>query len=107
MQGMAKASCLVSIVVLVMAVGSVCGAEEPKIDGKHTCIMLRALDRADSEYATTLSTHGNAAESMIPLLQSIAKTDPVLSLRDYTALAITRMRKRLEARAFDFARNDQ
>jgi hypothetical protein len=45
---------------------------------------------------TALADFGD--ESMVPLLQSVAKTDPILSLRDYTALAIARMCKRLAVR---------
>jgi|SRR5580765_2005605 hypothetical protein len=166
---MPRAWCRTSVVAVAfatMAVPSMCRAEEAKVDSKHTCIVVRALDRADSEFAAALSAHASAVagclisevsgrepgairaeaasalvqaiatanprldshtsvraheavvkalrdrsvevrvatvtaladfgdESMVPLLQSVAKTDPILSLRDYTALAIARMCKRL------------
>lgn len=150
----------------VLAVASVCRGEDAKIDAKQQCIMIRGLNRADDEFAATLSAHGNAVagclitevsgrasapmradaaaalvqaiatanpplethtsvrareavlkalhdrtvdvrvatvtalaefgdESAIPLLRSVAKSDPILSLRDYTAQAIARMCKRL------------
>ncbi len=45
---------------------------------------------------TALADFGD--ESMIPALLSVARADPVLSFRDYTARAITTMRKRLADR---------
>lgn len=152
------------------AVASICAAEEAKVDSKQTCVVLRGLNRADDEFAATISAHGNAVtaclisellgrnpgstraeaasalvqamstatpaldaktslrareavlsalrdravevrvatvtalaefgdETMVPALQMVAKSDPILSLRDYTALAVTRMCKRLGARA--------
>ena len=155
-------------VVCAVMMPSFCVAEEAKVDVKQTCIVVRQLNRADDEFAATLSAHGSVVagclisevlgkeagarraeaasalvqamatanppldahtsarareavvkalhdrtvdvrvatvtaladfgdESTIPLLQPVAKSDPVLSLRDYTALAITRMCKRLAA----------
>jgi HEAT repeat protein len=50
---------------------------------------------------TALAEFGD--ESMIPALLSVAKSDPVVSFRDYTAGAIARMRKRLRAVSQDIA----
>jgi hypothetical protein len=156
----------VAVAVAIMAVPSMCRAEEAKVNSPHSCMVVRALERAESEFAATLSAHANAVagclisevsgrepgamraeaasalvqaiatanpqldshtsvraheavvkalrdrsvevrvatvtaladfgdESTIPLLQSVAKSDPILSLRDYTAQAIARMCKRL------------
>lgn len=169
---MTNGSCrgrLVAIVLAATAVASLCRAEEARVDSKQTCVVIRDLNRADDEFAATLSAHGNAVaaclisellgrkpgetraeaasalvqamatahpalgattslrareavlkalrdravevrvatvtalaeygdETMVPALQVVAKTDPILSLRDYTALAVTRMCKRLGAR---------
>lgn len=163
-------SLIAAIVLAAAATASSGSAEEAKADSKHTCIVVRALDRAEPEYAATLSAHGSVVagcliseltgrepdamraeaasalvqaiatarppleaqlsarardavlkalrdrtvevrvatvtalaefgdESMVPALRLVAKSDPVLSLRDYTALAVTRMCKRLGARA--------
>ena len=63
--------------------------------------VLKALrDRSvDVRVATVTALADFGDESMIPALQTVAKSDPVLSLRDYTALAITRMCKRLAGRS--------
>jgi HEAT repeat protein len=63
--------------------------------------VLKALrDRSvDVRVATVTALAEFGDESMIPALQAVAKSDPVLSLRDYTALAITRMCKRLAGRS--------
>jgi hypothetical protein len=73
-----------------------CRAEEAKVDSKHTCIVVRALDRADSEFAATLSAHANAvagclisevsgkepeairAEAASALVQAVATANPRL-----------------------------
>jgi HEAT repeat protein len=152
------------------AAASVCGAEEAKVDSRQTCVVLRGLNRADDDFAATISAHGNAVtaclisellgrkpgsaradaasalvqamatatpaldaktslrareavlnalrdravevrvaavtaladygdETMVPALQMVAKSDPILSLREYTALAVSRMCKRLGTRA--------
>src|SRR5215467_3760117 len=61
----------------------------------------RALrDRSDAvRIATVTALADFGDESIVPELRLVAKSDPILSLRDYTALAITRMRKRLSAAA--------
>jgi hypothetical protein len=57
----------------------------------------RALhDRSDAvriATVTALADFGDA--SVVPSLVAVAKSDPILSLRDYTALAIARLQKRL------------
>ena len=60
--------------------------------------VLKALHDKSVEVrvATITAMTDFGDESMVPELISVAKSDPVLSLRDYTALAITRMRKRLD-----------
>jgi hypothetical protein len=61
----------------------------------------RALrDRSDAVRIATITALADFGdESIVPDLRIVAKSDPILSLRDYTALAITRMRKRLNAAA--------
>jgi hypothetical protein len=63
--------------------------------------VVKALrDRSvDVRVATVTALADFGDESMIPALQAVAKSDPILSLRDYTALAITRMCKRLAAQS--------
>ena len=57
-------------------------------------------DRSDAvRIATVTALADFGDESIVPELRVVAKSDPILSLRDYTALAITRMRKRLNAAA--------
>lgn len=61
--------------------------------------VLKALrDRSvDVRVATVTAVEQFGDESMIPALQAVATSDPILSLRTYTALAISRMTKRLAA----------
>jgi hypothetical protein len=54
---------------------------------------------------TALTDFGD--ESVIPALLSVAKSDPILSLRDYTARAITTIRKRVGERTANSALNDR
>ena len=63
--------------------------------------VLRALrDRSvDVRVATVTALADFGDGSMIPALQAVAKSDPILSLRDYTANAITRLCKRLAAQS--------
>lgn len=57
-------------------------------------------DRSDAvRIATVTALADFGDESIVPELRLVAKSDPILSLRDYTALAITRMRKRLNGAA--------
>jgi len=42
---------------------------------------------------TALADFGD--QPMMAALQNVAKSDPILSLRDYAALAVERVRKRL------------
>jgi hypothetical protein len=62
-------------------------------------VVVKALrDRSvEVRVATVTALAEFGDESMVPALQLVAKSDPVLSLRDYTAGAIARMRKRLTA----------
>jgi hypothetical protein len=68
-------------------------------------IVVKALrDRSlEVRVATVTALAEFGDESMVPALQLVAKSDPVLSLRDYTAGAIARMRKRLTALPQDVA----
>ncbi len=58
--------------------------------------IVKALhDRSVAVRVATITALGEYGdESMIPVLYAVAKSDPILSVRDYTARAIARMRKR-------------
>jgi HEAT repeat protein len=62
--------------------------------------VLKTLhDRSvDVRVATVTAVGEFGDESLIAALYDVAKSDPVLSLRDYAARAIARARKRLAAR---------
>ena len=74
---------------------------EPPLDAQTAQrareVVARALrDRSVEVRVATVSAVAEFGDqSMVPALQAVAKSDPVLSLRDYTALAIERLRKRL------------
>src|SRR5262252_3226215 len=70
---------------------------DPQISQRARETVLKALrDKSVEVRVATITAMADFGDqSMVPQLESVAKSDPVLSLRDYTALAITRMCKRL------------
>jgi hypothetical protein len=87
--------------VLVQALSMADPPIDPQTAQRARETIRRALrDRSDAvRIATVTALADFGDESIVPDLRLVAKSDPILSLRDYTALAITRMRKRLSAAA--------
>ena len=85
--------------VLVQALAMADPPLDTQMEQRAREAVRRALrDRSDAvriATVTALADFGDA--SSVPALVLVAKTDPILSLRDYTALAITRLHKRLDA----------
>jgi hypothetical protein len=83
--------------VLVQAIAMADPPLDPQTAQRARETVHRALrDRSDAvRIATVTALAEFGDESTVPALQIVAKSDPIFSLRDYTALAITRMRKRL------------
>src|SRR5215471_5070216 len=88
--------------VLVQALAMADPPLDPQMEQRVRETIRRALrDRSDAvRIATVTALADFGDESTVPELRIVAKSDPILSLRDYTALAITRMRKRLSAATF-------
>jgi hypothetical protein len=88
--------------VLVQAVAMADPPLDPQMEQRARETIRRALrDHSDAvRIATVTALADFGDESIMPELRVVAKSDPILSLRDYTALAITRMRKRLSSAAF-------
>lgn len=88
--------------VLVQALAIADPPLDPQMEQRARETIRRALrDHSDAvRIATVTALADFGDESIVPELRLVAKSDPILSLRDYTALAITRMRKRLSAPAF-------
>jgi putative Ca2+/H+ antiporter (TMEM165/GDT1 family) len=86
---------------LVQAIATAHPPLDPQTAQHARETVLKALrDRSvDVRVATVTALAEFGDESMIPALQAVAKSDPVLSLRDYTALAITRLCKHLAGRS--------
>ena len=83
--------------VLVQAIAMADPPLDPQMEQRARETIRRALrDRSDAvriATVTALADFGDA--SIVPALVAVAKSDPVFSLRDYTALAIARLHKRL------------
>src|SRR3954471_2512542 len=63
--------------------------------GARVAIVRALRDRSFDVRVATVSALGEFGDAtMIPALQSVATSDPTFSLRDYTASAIARIRKR-------------
>ena len=86
---------------LVQTVSTANPPLEPQIGQRARETVLKALHDKSVEVrvATITAIADFGDQSMVPHLVSVAKTDPILSVRDYTALAISRMGKRLAAQA--------
>jgi HEAT repeats len=86
---------------LVQTMASANPPLDPQIAQRARETVLKALHDKSVEVrvATITATADFGDQSMVAPLESVAKSDPVLSVRNYTGLAISRMCKRLAAQS--------